>query len=867
MPKRFLFALSAGCVLVAQVATAQTDWEQQVTEQIRVAGEVFSSEGYRLIGSAHTGALNHEASDDFKLVLQGGWSYFLVGACDADCPDIDLRLLDASGREVGRDFQDDAFPIVEASPTGTGDYSVHVYMASCTREPCYYGVGIFARSAAAETQASAAGEARTYRGRLEDGDGQLSGNEYYDTYTVASTVGDELVIDLRSREFDPFLILLSPSRQDTQNDDFENSTGHSRIEKTVDETGDWTVVVTSYRGGESGEYELSIATTVRAPAGAAAARVEHGRLERGDSELTTGEYYDLFSFSGSAGEQVVVDLRSADFDPYLILVTPEEEGFENDDHEGSAERSMVSMELPATGGYDVIVTSYKPGESGAYDLRIEKPSRTTAAESRIERGRLESGDQRLETGEYFDGFEFEGVPGQRLRLDVGSDEFDTYLILVDPNGEHLENDDAEGLPGHSVIETQVTESGTYLAAVTSYKEGETGAYQLEMEFGAGASTTSRQRDVQAIAMNGQMSGRLEAGDLQLEAGEYGDVYVFEASAGESVRIDMTSPDFDTYLVLLTPGGEQIDNDDFDGSRERSRIDLDLRESGRYRIIATSYAAAETGTYQVALAAGSGAAAPPVASAAGGRIYGVFMGISDYPGESNDLAYTAEDAMRVRNAMSAVGMSAGDAIVLTDDAATAGNLRAALHSLNDRMGPDDVFVLFYSGHGNRVPRSGFQPSDPDAMDETIELFDGPLTDDQLNAMFAELNAGTSLIVLDACFSGGFAKDVISVPGRMGLFSSEEDVTSSVAAKFRAGGYLAAFLADAVGDGLADGDGDGGVSALELSQYIHERYRADVKSAEPGSFVRTGGPQLGYQHLVVDRGSIGPYDVLFRLQRSP
>ncbi|NIR99882.1 MAG: hypothetical protein GWN99_02225, partial [Gemmatimonadetes bacterium] len=63
-----------------------------------------------------------------------------------------------------------------------------------------------------------------------------------------------------------------------------------------------------------------------------------------------------------------------------------------------------------------------------------------------------------------------------------------------------------------------------------------------------------------------------------------------------------------------------------------------------------------------------------------------------------------------------------------------------------------------------------------------------------------------VVLDACFSGGFAKDVISAPGRMGLFSSEEDVTSSVAAKFRAGGYLAVFLADAVGDGLADADAD-------------------------------------------------------------
>lgn len=28
-----------------------------------------------------------------------------------------------------------------------------------------------------------------------------------------------------------------------------------------------------------------------------------------------------------------------------------------------------------------------------------------------------------------------------------------------------------------------------------------------------------------------------------------------------------------------------------------------------------------------------------------------------------------------------------------------------------------------------------------------------------------------------------------------------------------------------------------------------------------YVRTGGPQMGYQHLVVDRGSIGPFDIIF------
>ena len=211
------------------------------------------------------------------------------------------------------------------------------------------------------------------------------------------------------------------------------------------------------------------------------------------------------------------------------------------------------------------------------------------------------------------------------------------------------------------------------------------------------------------------------------------------------------------------------------------------------------------------------------------------------------------------------MRRSDAVILTDNEATIGNLYSAVRDFSGRMGPNDMFVLFYSGHGDRLPRAGgYVTTDPDAMDETIELYDGPMTDDEMNRMFENVGAGVSLVVLDACFSGGFAKDVISAPGRMGLFSSEEDVTSSVAAKFRAGGYLAVFLADGVGDGLADADRDGGVSAIELSQYLHERYRADVKSSNPGDYVRTGGPQLGHQHLVVDRGSIGPYDVLFQVQ---
>jgi hypothetical protein len=158
---------------------------------------------------------------------------------------------------------------------------------------------------------------------------------------------------------------------------------------------------------------------------------------------------------------------------------------------------------------------------------------------------------------------------------------------------------------------------------------------------------------------------------------------------------------------------------------------------------------------------------------------------------------------------------------------------------------------------------FQATDPDGMDETLALYDGEIRDDEMAAVFDSVATGTVLFVLDSCFSGGFSKDVITKPGRMGLFSSHEDVTSAVAFKFRAGGYLARFMVEALGERRADEDGDEAVTALELSTFLYERYRADVKSTDKGSddIVMTGD-NLGYQQLIVDRGGIGPSQVLFR-----
>src|SRR5690606_27171832 len=96
--------------------------------------------------------------------------------------------------------------------------------------------------------------------------------------------------------------------------------------------------------------------------------------------------------------------------------------------------------------------------------------------------------------------------------------------------------------------------------------------------------------------------------------------------------------------LVTPPGELITNDDFDGRTDLSRIELTLRRSGRYRILAGSYEAQATGAYTLSLTRGRNVElSSNAANATGGEIHGIFVGVADYPGEENDLPLTDDDA--------------------------------------------------------------------------------------------------------------------------------------------------------------------------------------------------------------------------------
>lgn len=706
---------------------------------------------------------------------------------------------------------------------------------------------------------------RSERGRLQSGDDRVDG-KYRDIHTFEGQPGEQMIVDLRSSAFDPYLVVRAPSGATQTNDDFAGSTSRSQLELAIQERGTYRVEVTSYAADGTGAYELALFPgRVGALADARVIR-QQGRLESGDETLGSGEFKDNFFFEAVAGERVVIDLRSEEFDPYLILRPPVGDQQDNDDHEGSASWSQIATTLTQTGTYTVTATTYKPGSTGGYEYVFTRRSGESAGPRRFsEVGRLEQGDAKLSDGEYNDSFPLELTPGNRVVTDLRSSDFDTYVVLRSPSGEVVGNDDYEGSEEHSRIEHTAAEAGEYRVFVTSYEAGESGAYRLDIQVDEQDTTAGPASDLIAIGVGQTRRGRLESTDPEHPDRGYSDLYAFEGVVGQSVAVDLRASDLDSYLVVTTPGGREIENDDFGDSLNHSRIEIPIEEAGRYRVRVTSYASGETGDYELAvqgIQGGSRSPGGPGGPAGRGEIYGIFVGVSDYGGRANDLSYTDRDAVRVHGAMlNAAGMSPQNGYLLQNAGATRAAFETALRRIASTATERDTVVIFFSGHGDRVPRpTGFDRADPDGMDETLEFYDRPLLDDELSAMLDTVRAGRQLLVFDSCFSGGFAKDVISVPGRMGLFSSEEDVTSAVAAKFRAGGYLSVFFGDSIIEAYADEDGDGGVSAIELSHYIAECYRAQVKG--PGDDYVSTSLNLGYQKLVVDRGSIAPYDIVFR-----
>ena len=96
-----------------------------------------------------------------------------------------------------------------------------------------------------------------------------------------------------------------------------------------------------------------------------------GVLEPGDFTLEDGSLYDRYEFEGEAGQGVVIQATSDEFDTYLLLRDASGQSLaENDDWNGE-QNSIIGYVLPETGTYQVWVNAYSADGQGSYGVAID----------------------------------------------------------------------------------------------------------------------------------------------------------------------------------------------------------------------------------------------------------------------------------------------------------------------------------------------------------------------------------------------------------------------------------------------------------------------------------------------------------------
>ncbi len=219
-----------------------------------------------------------------------------------------------------------------------------------------------------------------------------------------------------------------------------------------------------------------------------------GQLGNESDVLPDGSYFNAYVFEGRRGQQVAIEMNSRDVDSYLILLSLDDDALylEDDDSAGNF-NARLETTLPADGSYIIIANSFAEGEQGRYDLRLSDMGTDSTAQTGEtqetpspigdfilqQAGQLTSGDQIAPEDTLFELYTFEGQAGQLITILLESQEFDTYLVLVDDAGQVLaDNDDIDTSTTNSQIMTTLPTNGVYSIIVNGYSTADQGRYNL-----------------------------------------------------------------------------------------------------------------------------------------------------------------------------------------------------------------------------------------------------------------------------------------------------------------------------------------------------------------------------------------------------
>ena len=300
-----------------------------------------------------------------------------------------------------------------------------------------------------------------------------------------------------------------------------------------------------------------------------------------------GRVGDAYTFDAEAGQFVTVTLRSGEFDTFLRVESPTGVMRENDDSGGGTDSSL-SFVIDESGTWTAKAAAFSSESVGAYTLTW---SATLAGDASSTSGRLSRTSPK---GQPYDSTTVELGEGTVMMLVSSPAEGPLALVAVGPDGQRRVGTTNDGSGSN------LTLYGAPAGEWTVWIGGDEGqgvdnvAYTLTTVVMEGGSSEAYE-------------GRLDDGDLRLPLGEFADVIEIEVQDGEEIRFELTSPDFDTFLVVESAGGAPMvrRNDDaemplgemgFGGSTVAFEASETTGRGGTWRIWITSFSAGATGDY-------------------------------------------------------------------------------------------------------------------------------------------------------------------------------------------------------------------------------------------------------------------------------
>lgn len=704
-------------------------------------------------------------------------------------------------------------------------------------------------------------------------DSFLSGGERFKRYQIHVKKGDSIRVEVWSPTFSPYLIV----RGAHTNRDMGGESGLDRVvlEFRAWQDEDLDVFVTTARAGEYGGYTILYEHT-RAESNDTSTSQQHldgtlvanghiqGAITPSSDRTRSSIFVARYGYQGRAGQHIRLRAKSRDFVPLVMIHGPNlaVRSGSRATNEGEVD---LDTTLPEDGVYVVRVLADATVTEATYELflsvedeRDGDPTlvRQLAVGSSVE-GELDDQDSNRGQGQLFERYVLHLNEGEQVGITLESEDFDAYLIVQFPDHGGDESDDMAEDNANAYLKFRAPITGDYEVLASSYRRGETGKFQLRVDSEGAASTIQtpvgeQERTMPRLEPGRVMRARLQAGDAQMMDDSYYRAYTLHVEKDEQWDIEMQSQVFVPHLEIRGENGFAQTEEAESTGTEGAHVSFRAPEAQEITVYATSHRPLTTGPFT--LSAYRGDKERPFQRRDSGRIIALMVGISTYNRtDIPNLPYCSTDAVQVKQALTKTGILAPESILLLDAAATREGLVSALEQVANTVGPNDVFLFFYSGHGGQLPSD--DPGELDGLDETLILVDEPIRDKAFADLVMNINSRLSVMVIDACYSGGFRDELRRRKNQIGIFSSEEDVESIVAQEFEAGGYLAHILANALVSSGTTSTPDGRVSVDEFLQYIRRSW-ADLGQI----FALDANDQFAHQQLVIERGVTSPQETL-------